>query len=79
MPMQMLSGCSILPSKLIAFWLQGIGPFDDGEFFSCHEVLEEALRLERRLLRRLAIWKVLSANQERASKGFWCPVNSYYR
>jgi uncharacterized protein len=27
---------------------QGIGLFNDGEFFRCHEVLEEAWRLERR-------------------------------
>jgi len=27
--------------------LQGIGLFNDGEFFRCHEVLEEAWRLER--------------------------------
>src|SRR5450755_1234752 len=27
---------------------QGIGLFNDGEFFHCHEMLEEAWRLERR-------------------------------
>ena len=31
---------------------QGIGLFNDGEFFRCHEVLEEAWRLERGLRRQ---------------------------